>query len=344
MATLQNTVITSPGFLTLPSGTDQERPNNPQDGYIYFNTTANQIEFYDTEYSRWFPLGKERPPVASGGNTEDTITIAGLNYSLHAFTNTGLSSIVFSRSGVVEYLVVAGGGGSGSYHFGGGGAGGLLYGSQRIQAGTYDVFVGSGGENQGEYADSGEDSFLQNIRAIGGGGTYGHFATVAEDNGRGLDGGSGGGGGGREGFGGKSVIGQGNPGSQGSRVGTGSPERDYASTGGGGGAGQPGGFPKASASISIGGDGGQGIYLGNIFGSSFGDEGWFAGGGGGSCDDRTTDQAIPGKGGKGGGGSGITLNGIGPGTGGQPNTGGGAGAGDNKAGGSGIILIKYLIN
>ena len=84
-----------------------------------------------------------------------------------------------------------------------------------------------------------------------------------------------------------------------------------------------------------------------VFGTTIGDTGWFAGGGGGFGDARSG-AATRGLGGQGGGGQGAsgalsdTSNEAG-----QANTGGGAGAGgpagDGKAGGSGIIVIKYPV-
>jgi len=144
-----------------------------------------------------------------------------------------------------------------------------------------------------------------------------------------LSGGSGGGGGGGGIPGGisKQLLsnGYGNNGSKGS---------SSYSGGGGGGAGGIGNIN----SDDTGGDGGIGKDFSHIFGNEFGDNGWFAGGGGAG-----SGSEIHGKGGLGGGGNGakngIAESGI---------NGSGGGGGSNRningtsgSGGSGIILIKY---
>ena len=94
---------------------------------------------------------------------------------------------------------------------------------------------------------------------------------------------------------------------------------------------------SGKVALVTGGNGGIGLDYSNIFGSAFGDEGWFAGGGGGGGINNL------GNGGQGGGGasgkSGIEpIDGI-------SNTGGGGGAnreyGKSGAGGSGIVLLRY---
>ena len=108
---------------------------------------------------------------------------------------------------------------------------------------------------------------------------------------------------------------------------------EYAGAGGGGAGGK-------GSDVTIndsGGDGGIGLDYSNIFGSAFGQEGWFAGGGGGGGINNL------GNGGQGGGGASgksviAPIDGI-------SNTGGGGGAnreyGKSGAGGSGIVLIRY---
>lgn len=81
-------------------------------------------------------------------------------------------------------------------------------------------------------------------------------------------------------------------------------------------------------------------------GTSVGDSGWFAGGGGGS---EQSGYGQPygngGSGSLGGGGNGAEYNKSTQ-TAGQANTGGGGGAGTSqgaaKAGGSGVVIIRYL--
>lgn len=47
MANLKNTIINDTGFLTFPSGSEAQRPNNPQVGYTRMNTDSHQLEIYD---------------------------------------------------------------------------------------------------------------------------------------------------------------------------------------------------------------------------------------------------------------------------------------------------------
>lgn len=137
------------------------------------------------------------------------------------------------------------------------------------------------------------------------------------------------------------------------------------SGGGGGGMGEVATWPNAGLNdgTAYGGDGGDGVYYGDIFGEIYGDEGWFGGGGGGGTrvnsakSDGTS--TYPGTGGAGGGGNGGG-GGSAPyntpeywGQNGMPHTGGGAGGsrytGTASAdpsfgiGGSGVVLVKYTV-
>lgn len=46
MATLKNTTISDTGYLQLPSGTTDQRPNSPVDGMMRINTTTGALEAY----------------------------------------------------------------------------------------------------------------------------------------------------------------------------------------------------------------------------------------------------------------------------------------------------------
>jgi hypothetical protein len=231
----------------------------------------------------------------------------------------------------VEYLVVAGGGGGGSRDSGAGGAGGLLTGAGNvtIATGTYNVVVGAGGAagvGNGSGAGNGSDSSFLGTTSTGGGrgGQYPpKYAATGGSGGGGHNGAAGANG----------TAGQGNKGGDGN-----TPNSSY-NGGGGGGAGGEGG-DSLSDGVS-GGDGGIGRYFGDKYGTSLGDDGWFAGGGGaGGEQGGSTD----GTGGKGGGGDGhITAADDG-----QANTGGGGGSNRNYVtglvagnGGSGVVIIRY---
>ena len=126
--------------------------------------------------------------TATGGNTVTTVG----DYKVHKFTSSG--SFVVTKSGAVEYLVVAGGGSGGrdgsdpeygQKHPGGNGGGGGFRtnvagsisggnsspeASLSLTTGTYSVTVGAGGTGGTCPAYSGNNSVFHTITSIGGGG------------------------------------------------------------------------------------------------------------------------------------------------------------------------------
>ena len=293
-------------------------------------------------------------PSASGG-TETQITDDGISYKVHSFTTTGTTQITVSKGGFFECLVVAGGGAGGNQNGSGGGAGGVVIQQVFVNAGTYDVIVGSGNTNgvrnpgfsgirtYAEYPTGyrGENSSVFGLVAIGGGNGGG-------DDYCGVDGGSGGGCADDPNvIPGRSVQNQEGSNGYGNRGGY---ARFNASAGsGGGGAGEPGydcdpdrfGSDTNSSLELLGRDGGNGV------GSTIrtGSIQYYGGGGGGA--QRTTaptDQPGAGVGGKGGGGNGGSANNAG--SAGSPNTGGGGGGSSSGSvnggnGGSGIVVVRY---
>jgi PKD repeat protein len=268
-------------------------------------------------------------PETTGGEITQ-ITIDGGTYRLHAFTADGTFST--DQEHDVEVLVV-GGGGAGAYpgHTGhksaGAGAGGVINHPSYSVSGTVSVNVGDGGNGPATEDDwnnaGGEQSTFGSLTALGGGyGGHNHYNDGL--NGDGENGGSGGGG---DAGGGSSYAGAGLQPNQNGDSGTYGYGNDGADSGdgGGGGAGE-------TASSENGGDG---IYVGDIFGTSYGVNGWFGGGGG---------AWGGGDGGAGGGGSGATDNSP-PGDG-INTTGGGGGSGHQAEGspggegGSGIVLVR----
>jgi hypothetical protein len=218
-------------------------------------------------------------------------------------------------------LMVAGGGGGGQTSggsAGGGGAGGLLYyANQSITIGTKTIVVGNGGAN---HVNGNDTTFTLLTTTFGGG----RGATAGET------GGNGGSGGGTSHnyptSPGTGVSDQGNAGGNGGND-------TYRTGGGGGGAGGVGG--NASTSSQLGGVGGIGLNYSNVFGSFYGESGWFAGGGAG-CSQST---ATPAVGGIGGGGYSSTSVSTANALSGQSHTGGGGG-GAGGDGGSGIVLLQ----
>jgi hypothetical protein len=150
-----------------------------------------------------------RPVVATGG-TITNITVDGIPYRVHTFSNVGSFNFEVSdpgSEGEVEYLVVAGGGGGGAADNeeeagAGGGAGGLREGILKLSGtGNIPVTVGAagaggpGGSRQTPRPGrKGSNSSFENFVAAGGGGG---LTARSGDEGRICDGGSGGGGTGR---------------------------------------------------------------------------------------------------------------------------------------------------
>ena len=295
--------------------------------------------------------------VATGG----TITTSG-NFKIHTFTGPGTFSVTNTGPGsdTVSYMVVAGGGAGGCKYApgpqnatgGGGGAGGFREGRTPtcsytvsplnapaglpVSVASYPVTVGGGGAETpgsppGTKGNNGNPSVFSTITSTAGGGG-------GEDTQGGNAGGSGGGRGG-ESNPGPGASGnsppvsppQGNPGGSG---GFGGPS--YGS-GGGGGATAAGGNGSTSAS----GAGGAGATTEITASPVAYAGGGGAGGYGSSCKH--------GAGGTGGGGAGSSPNSAG--AAGTANTGGGGGGGGSgtpsacnskgKAGGSGIVVIRY---
>ncbi len=75
-AAVSDQANSSTGYFTMPVGTTAQRPANPTNGMMRFNTTLGYIEWYSTTANSWWPI------------------YSGLSYT-------------------VSYLVVAGGGSGG---------------------------------------------------------------------------------------------------------------------------------------------------------------------------------------------------------------------------------------
>lgn len=292
-----------------------------------FCLTVNKGSLYYRITNDSAPTSGTCPSLyATGG----TITEAG-GYRIHTFNSSGTFTI---NSGIssVDVLVVGGGGGGGGrpYHGGGGGGGGVVYtSSYSVVSGSYSVVVGNGGSGYSatEATLKGQDSSFSTLVATGGGGGGGGQSV----DGPGYNGGSGGGASVRNATGGTGIIGQGYAGGGGQLP----PEYPNYGAGGGGGAGGVG----LNGTTTTGGNGGPGITY-SISGVST----YYAGGGGGSVYSNTTS----GVGGIGGGGAGAY--GVG-GVNGTANTGSGGGGRDSRGaenkgsgnGGSGIVIVRYLL-
>ena len=63
MANLRNTKITDSGFLEIPAGSTEDRPDNPEPGMIRYNTSLQNAEWYTgTEWQK-IVLGLEDQPI-----------------------------------------------------------------------------------------------------------------------------------------------------------------------------------------------------------------------------------------------------------------------------------------
>ena len=305
-------------------------------------------------------------PIVSIQEGSNVYAVESYTYSGSA--NTADFTRVFTKSTTCDILVVGGGGGGG-YFGGGGGGGAILFANNLLlNAGSYTIKVGKGGTGASNDTANGTNGINSSIsinaieyiaKGGGGGGTRNvgpnHFGR------NGNEGGSGGGGShadnSPQGLGGGSNkntytnwLSYGNNGGTG-KLGTAgaSPTRN---SGGGGGAGSIG----ANISSTGGGNGGTGISFVSTFGSSVGHSGWFGGGGGGNTYYNAGNPGY-GNGGNGllgGGGNGgfdgvstlVAQDGL-------PNTGGGGGGSkidggtaedlNGGHGGSGIVIIRYLL-
>jgi hypothetical protein len=351
--------------------------------YIYVNGSVvlngtNTSPIPNTTYTRQY-IGKgfgATDGYNTNGGVEDfriynvALTATEVLALYNSGTQTSYTASFPDPAGTLcDILVVGGGGGGGGNISGGGGAGGVAVIEQISLFGTYNVNIGKGGIKNVAAEDGesdGKNSSITNgtntIIVIGGGGGGHQYGLVEAGN----NGGSGGGGCGSSNpgnsAGGLSQVGTktgifnnaifyGNNGGIGANQQT--PTVAYFGAGGGGGAntltGVGGNGLRSASSISttLGGKGGDGINMSYIFGTNVGQNGYFAGGGGGGLYNDTNGQFTFAQGGLGGGGKSAyfsTLNAEN----GLANTGGGGGGGSYQIqnggnGGSGIVIIRYKV-
>jgi hypothetical protein len=319
--------------------------------FVYVDGTQGWVPVNSNDQGFLIPLFV----TATGG----TIKTCG-NFKTHIFTSPGTFCVSCAGNPLgtdtVDYFVVAGGGGTNS---GGGGAGGFRVSNSvgcvpaptmsplanptglPLSVQGYPITVGAGGPAGSGPSNKGSNSIFSTITSTGGGHGESNDTTCT-----GGPGGSGGGGGRSSttnpggGTGNTPPVSppQGNNG-----AGTGASAPYHA--GGGGGAGSAA-TPSNGATTSTSG---AGSFIADAFiggcAPSFGTPGpvsstrYFSGGGGAGSGNGGCGQA----GGVGGGGTGSNGDQGPPGLGGT-NTGGGAGGSDgsaSKAGGSGIVMIRY---
>ena len=269
------------------------------------------------------------------------------SYTYSGTANTADFTRVFPKNTTCDILIVGGGGAGGTnfsgggYEGGGGGAGGVVYMVNKLfTAGTYNISVGNGGTTSG---GNGIESSIKtnnnniisfdgiNLIANGGGGG---------GNSIGKNGGSGGGS--QMSFSGFGSSTQGNTiwngttyipgGYNGSTFGTGS---DHGNTAGGGGGagGSPIGVNNGGNGIILNITGTNDYYAGGGGAAGSGRDGVGGLGGGGNPNNNHSDASLPtpGQNGKGGGGGGGYSSIA------------GASAKSGANGGSGIVIIRYLL-
>ena len=333
--------------------------------FVFVDSTEGWINVQETQTSQ--------TGVSFIAATGGTVTTCG-NDKIHTFTGPGtfcVSSVGSSAdNNILSYVIVAGGGGGGSFHGGGGGAGGyrevkspatpgytaspldgFSVSGNRISASVsaIPITVGAGGVGtKGPSAPggpvsstAGSNSVVSTITSAGGGRGGGSAPSANE-----IGGNGGSGGGGQNGTSGNTngpAGGSGNTpsvsppqGQDGGKAGS----DDASFRGGGGGGGAGGGGTDVTPSgpstnpVSVG-NGGAGVTS-EINASPVQRAG---GGGAGST-------SVIGTAGAGGGGQGGT-NACNVAAAGTVNTGGGGGGAGNpdsfegKAGGSGIVIIRY---
>ena len=249
-------------------------------------------------------------------------TLTAPSYDSSAGTTTYTWTPTSGFTGTQTLLVAGGGGGGSRYRTnGGGGAGGYVYYASQDHTGAKTIVIGDGGNGGEQTAGTNgkNTTFTGLTTAVGGG--YGGGYTYAT----GGSGGSGGGGGYQGSAGSSNASGQGF---------NGAASANAEITGGGGGGG------GSAGSVA---DGGQGKDYSSVFGTSYGENGFFVSGGG-AGGQGGGGYAYPG-----GGGRGVGLNVVvsDVNVDGQKHTGGGGGAWSNRPsgvtggkGGSGIVLVK----
>ena len=301
--------------VNLKVGGSGETCSSANEGVIKYNSSFKKMQFCNG--SAWLGI-QTFPRIEAVGGTITTTSSGGINYKIHTFTTNGSFNVTYADSeAVIEYLVVGGGGGEANdgsqYYGGGGGGGGFRTGSGFvITVQNYNITVGAGGvgivSNSGSNGGSSVLGYglSNNVTSIGGGGGGRNDLS-------GLNGASGGGGGGNDvdTGGGAGTAGQGNNG--------GNSYHTVDNQGGGGGAGAGG--TGGDCTGTTGGTGGA-AKASSISGSTL----YYAGGGAGK---------MGASGGGGQGSNGANYNNIANrGMGGQYN---------NQNGGSGIVIVRYVI-
>ena len=314
---------------------------------VYVDSTEGWINVQNAEDTE---TGTSPFVTATGG----TITTVDTNSKVHTFTSPGNFIVTGGGtpggSNTVSYMVVGGGAGGGKGAGGGGGAGGFREGRTPqcssytasplnapaglpVSAQTYPVVIGGGGAGSTSTPVRGSNGSVSSFSSItsAGGGGGGSDQSCVHSGGPGASGG-----GTRANTNTSGGTGNQPPTSppQGNNGGnTSAPPYPGCNASGGGGATAAGVNNGSGTPSPTMGDGGAGATT-----SINGSPNSFAGGGGGPNNNPGPEGAGGTGGGGKGGGSGVPAA-----TDGTANTGGGGGGGFpcGKAGGSGVVIIRY---
>ena len=318
MTTLLKSEIDDIGFLKVPTGTTAQRPVSPALGYIRFNTSLNQLEFYNgtTWQSDIFKLFDFSTFTfnRAGATNESGPTQSQLLSSYDTNSNPWLSNTdLFTSSSGTQiwtvpksawYTIQARGARGGNGSAGSPGDGAIMQGDVFLEIGEkLNIIVGQQPAASSEGGGGGGGSFVWSgdnrpIIVAGGGGGVGDTNAGDPDGVRAVTSTSG--------TGARATS---NGGSNGRG-------------GGGSGAGGGGGFLTNGGNGSVAA-GGQSAINGGVGGNSGTNSGGFGGGGG---ENRSGDnEGGGGGGGYSGGGGGNTSN-------------------DDGGGGGGSFLASYILN
>jgi hypothetical protein len=345
---------------------------NTGSNYI-IETVKSDLYFRNEIYDTIVRDNIQTAPVIPIVSIQDGSNIYAVeSYTYSGSANTADYTRVFPKNTICDILIVGGGGAGGGTLAGGGGGGAILFANNiTLGTGSYTIKVGKGGTGVSTTSQNGPNGqnssiTINSVEYIANGGGGGGTRNSNGQGRNGSDGGSGGGGShsnesAYQGIGGISNkntysgwLSYGNNGGKGRPGNSGSP--DHAS-GGGGGAGSVGGdFSNTTG----GGNGGTGKEFISTFGTSVGHNGWFGGGGGGSTGFSAGypgfgngGNGLLGGGGNGGFDGAFASYNENPAQDGLPNTGGGGGGAkydggttedlDGGDGGSGIVIIRYLV-
>lgn len=253
------------------------------------------------------------------------VSVNSGGYKYDTFTSSG--TLVVSKAGKLEVLLVGGGGGANDNAAGGGGAGQVLSKTIIIPEGTWSVTVGAGGSSAvnslGGHSFIGSSSTENLAVAYGGTTGWGGYTGAVSF-------------GGACGSGGSIYEAGGQPLLNNTFFGKGGGNGLYVQGAGGGGGYGVAGSPGLTG---IGGAGGNGTSsysewgLATTTGHNVSGTVWYAGGGGGGRYREDGGAGPFGAGGLGGGGSNSS---------GLANT-GGAGSGAGRTGGSGLVIVRVPI-